>query len=61
MSAIQPPDDQTPDDQPLDLSAVAGEAPVRSTRAEHEVVDGDQPDTGDTVPPDNAQSPPTAR
>jgi hypothetical protein len=50
-----------PDDQPLDLSAVAGEPPDESTQAEQDPVGGDQPDTGDTVPPDNAQSPPTAR
>ena len=57
MTATQPP----PDEQPLDLTAVASEAPEKSARAEREAVGGDPPDTGDTVPPDNAQSPPPAR
>jgi hypothetical protein len=56
MSATQPPNDQPPD-----LTAVASESPEESTRAEHEVAVADEPDTADTVPPDNAQSPPTAR
>ena len=38
-----------------DLAEVASESPRESTEAEKEAVGPDEPDVGDTVPPDDAQ------
>jgi hypothetical protein len=48
----QPEDQQSPS-----LAATAAEDPQESVAAERDAV-GDSPDTGDLVPPDNAQSAP---
>jgi hypothetical protein len=45
---------------PRSVTEVAGETPEESVRQEREVV-GDQPDVGDLVPPDDAQSSPADR
>jgi hypothetical protein len=49
---MQRPEDQTE----IDLTEVATESPEESTSAERELVGEDQPDVGDTVSPDQAQS-----
>ena len=42
-------------EEPTGLAAVAGQSIEESVAEEREAV-GDQPDTGDLVPPDDAQS-----
>lgn len=44
-------------DEPTGLAATASESVEESVRKERDAV-GDQPDTGDLVPPDDAQSAP---
>jgi len=46
-------------DEPTGLADTAAESIEESVRQEREVV-GQQPDTGDLVPPDDAQSAPPA-